>query len=355
MTNAVLIGAKNMMSLEGTIKNPFNVKLSTAAENCETAELNDISSFDCNDYEKQIANSEKEAKYEAKHPKKIRYLEEIKIPSKTRLRDAEQYVNVENYTIKWDSFEIAKDTVKYMKLQTLEDYFLFFASANFLNSCAKQLKAKDQLNYADYIFKNKVQEVVNNMCVDKKFLKNPKLTDNIKLKMGTDKGMSSVLVSVRGIQFGFHGVNNQNIVPKEIEEDIIITRKRDCAAALFEFAVNLGNLTEESTKFEHGKPVDLRDVQNTAWYRAKTNINLKRCDDVIYVNKYPNHEIQALKEKYGVPTKDTNHINNASTNVNSTTNTELKEVKLPVNEEKILKQLEAEVYKPQSIGLETAI
>lgn len=307
---------KAMMYDQSFVKRKISLnRLQTSAINTRNFIFsNDLFFCDMNKFDEQATRSEIKANKDKKH-RKIYSLDKINIPYITHLHQASFFTNVFNKNIDWESYEMAKATLSNIKLQTLEDYFLFFASANLMNSYAKQLNARGQLVHSDYNFKGKVQEVVNNMCVDEEFLKNTHLTDNIKLDMHFDRDAkkSCVLVSVSGIQFGFHCVTQYGVVPEEIYQKFPISPKKNCAEAMFKFANNLDNLTAESIQTDEitKKPISLREVQNMAAYNFINKANCTRYSDVKYENPYPNFEIERCKQKYGTnPTETYENVAN---------------------------------------------
>ncbi len=160
-------------------------------------------------------------------------------------------------------FAMAKVTLETMQLQTLDDYILFFASANLLNNCAKDKKIN-----GGYNFKQRIKYAIEAISYEHKYHPDGMIAQHTDFYSNDDQKGDCVYVRVCGVQFSFHRTMI-NIPATEYgyrKQSWSRIRLQPHAPKLFNYANHLSNLSINSwiCDEETFVPLLLKEIQERA-------------------------------------------------------------------------------------------
>lgn len=154
-------------------------------------------------------------------------------------------------------FAKARVTFETMQLHTLDDYYLFFASANLLNTSAKTMNS-------GYEFKTRLMQGIKAISED---YKNSNLKNNISFYSKDDRGLDCLFVTIKGVQFSYHvkfGINVNNYDGAQ-KQDWSGKELQDIAVDVWEYANRLSDLSEMScVRDDNYDPIPLKQLQTLA-------------------------------------------------------------------------------------------
>lgn len=187
------------------------------------------------------------------------------------IEDAPRYIQMlKNFgsssSLSREVFSKARVTFETMQLNTLDDYFLFFASANLLNSCAKRLDT-------GYEFKTRLEQAIN--AISQEHASTHKgynvIKDCVSFYSQKDCNMDCLYVTINGVQFSFHRAVGSfiNNYPGAKQQKWAGIRLQKIATDIWEYANRLDNLSKMSLVCDDNfKPISLKHLQSIAFLNS---------------------------------------------------------------------------------------
>lgn len=217
------------------------------------------------------------------------------------IEDASNYISILkgngcNLPLTRGIFAKARVTFETMQLNTLDDYFLFFASANLLNICAKRM-------HTGYNFKKRMEyaiKAISQEHASKQKCYNP-IKDCTSFYSEKEGNFDCLFVTISGVQFSFHRAVDEHIntYPGAKKQKWAGIRLQFFATDTWEYANRLDNLSEMSlVRDDDYKPISLKHLQTMAY------LNCKNKNSPYYENYKDNEDIfeiptcEFYKEKY---------------------------------------------------------
>ena len=207
------------------------------------------------------------------------------------IEDASNYISILkgngcNLPLTRGIFAKARVTFETMQLNTLDDYFLFFASANLLNICAKRM-------HTGYNFKKRMEYAIKAISQEhalKQKCYNP-IKDCTSFYSEKEGNFDCFFVTISGVQFSFHRAVDEHIntYPGAKKQKWAGIRLQFFATDTWEYANRLDNLSEMSlVRDDDYNPISLKELQYTALLNCTNEDSpyfetYKDCEDIFYV------------------------------------------------------------------------